>query len=146
MLQSRLGSFEGLTVADLFAGTGALGLEALSRGAATCLFVDSDRNAVAALQKNLARFGAESRGEIRSQGVEYAPPPARPRDILFLDPPYSSGLAQMALDRVCNAGWVAPGGYVSIETDGEELAVPARFEVETERRFGKARIALLRSS
>jgi 16S rRNA (guanine966-N2)-methyltransferase len=52
----------------------------------------------------------------------------------------------MALDRVCNAGWVAPGGYVSIETDGEELAVPARFEVETERRFGKARITLLRSS
>ena len=58
MLQSRVGSFEGLTVADLFAGTGALGLEALSRGAAHCLFVDTDRNAVASIQRNLASFGA----------------------------------------------------------------------------------------
>jgi 16S rRNA (guanine966-N2)-methyltransferase len=144
MLQSRLGTFDGLAVADLFAGTGALGLEALSRGAEHCLFVDNDRNAVAALQQNLARFGAGTRSDVKSQGVEHAPPPARPRDIVFMDPPYASGLAQMALDRICNAGWVAPGGFVSIETDGEKLATPPGFEVDAERRFGKARIHLLR--
>ncbi|HLL59018.1 MAG TPA: 16S rRNA (guanine(966)-N(2))-methyltransferase RsmD [Allosphingosinicella sp.] len=144
MLQSRLGSFEGLAVADLFAGTGALGLEALSRGAEHCLFVDNDRNAVAALQENLARFGAQTRGDIKSQSIEYSAPPARPRDIVFMDPPYASGLAQMALDRIGNSGWVAPGGFLSIETDGEKLALPSGFDVETERRFGKAHIHLLR--
>lgn len=144
MLQSRLGSFEGLRVADLFAGTGALGLEALSRGAAHCLFVDSDRNAIVSIQRNIAALGAAARADIRSQSLEYAPPPPAPCDVLFLDPPYSSGLAEMALRRVCNAGWVAPGGLVSLEYDRDPPAPPAGFPVEAERRFGKARILLLR--
>jgi 16S rRNA (guanine966-N2)-methyltransferase len=144
MLQSRVGSFEGLTVADLFAGTGALGLEALSRGAAHCLFIDTDRNAVASIQRNLASFGAAARGEVRSQGIEHVPAPSSPRDIVFLDPPYATGLAAMALDRVCNPAWVAAGGLVSLETDGDRLPAPAGFSVEAERRFGKAHILLLR--
>ena len=144
MLQSRIGSFEGLRVADLFAGSGALGLEALSRGAAYCLFLDNDRNAIAAIRRNLATFGAESRAEIRAQPVEHAPPPPGPCDILFLDPPYASGLAEMALARVCNPGWVAPGGFVSLETDGNRPPAPDGFAVETERRFGKGHILLLR--
>jgi 16S rRNA (guanine966-N2)-methyltransferase len=144
MLQSRVGSFQGLRIADLFAGTGALGLEALSRGAAHCLFLDSDRNAVASIQRNIAALGAASRADIRSQALEYAPPPAIPCDVLFLDPPYRTGLAEMALERVCNPAWVAPGGYVSLESDGQATVRPAGFEVEAERRFGKAHILLLR--
>jgi 16S rRNA (guanine966-N2)-methyltransferase len=144
MLQSRVGSFHGLHVADLFAGTGALGLEALSRGAAHCLFLDSDRNAVASIQRNVAALGAAARAEIRSQALEYASPPAIPCDVLFLDPPYRTGLAGMALERVCNPAWVAPGGYVSLESDGEASRKPGGFEVEAERRFGKAHILLLR--
>ena len=146
MLASRLGTFEGLQVADLFAGTGALGIEAMSRGAAHCTFVEKDRGAVAALQQNLARFSATSRADVKSQSVEHASAPARPCDLIFMDPPYATGLAAMALARICNPAWVAPSGLVSIETDGERLALPQGFEVEAERRYGKAHILLLRRS
>lgn len=144
MLQSRLGTFEGLRVADLFAGTGALGLEALSRGAAFCTFVDSDRNAIVALQRNLAAFDARERADVRSQAIEYAPPPPAPCDIVLMDPPYGTGLAETALARVANPGWVAPGGFVSIETAGEPLTLPPGFETAAERRFGKAYLTLFR--
>jgi 16S rRNA (guanine966-N2)-methyltransferase len=143
MLVSRLGSFEGLRAADLFAGTGALGLEALSRGARHCTFVDNDRDAAATIRRNLAIFGAESRSDVRAQGVEHAPPSPEPFDLVFLDPPYRTELAAMALGRLADPAWVAPGGLVSVETGGA-LAVPAAFAVETERRFGKAHIHLLR--
>ncbi len=144
MLQCRLGSFEGLRIADLFAGTGALGLEALSRGAVHCTFVDNDRNAIAVLQRNISSFGADARAEVRAQAVEYAPPPAAPCEVVFLDPPYRTGLAEMALKRVGNAAWIAAGGLLSLETAGERPEVPPGFELETERRFGKAHILLLR--
>ena len=144
MLASRLGSFDDLHAADLFAGTGALGLEALSRGAAHCTFVEKERAAAATLQQNIQRLGAATRAELRTQAVEYATPPARPCHLLFLDPPYDTGLAEMALSRICNAGWVAPGGFVSLETAGDRPPPPSGFAVETERRFGKAHILLLR--
>jgi 16S rRNA (guanine966-N2)-methyltransferase len=143
MLASRVGSFEGLAVADLFAGTGALGLEALSRGARQCLFVEHDRSALDTLRSNVDRFGVGERADVRSQGVEHVAPP-RPRDLVFLDPPYGKGLADMALARIADPAWVAPGGWVSVETAGEALAIPAAFTLETERRFGKAYIHLLR--
>jgi 16S rRNA (guanine966-N2)-methyltransferase len=144
MLQSRIGSFEGLRVADLFAGSGALGLEALSRGAAHCLFIDNHREAIASIRRNLETFGAEGRAEVRQHGVEHSPPPSAPFDILFLDPPYASGLAEMALARIANPGWSAPGGYLSLETDGRPPPPPNGFTIEAERRFGKAHILLLR--
>jgi 16S rRNA (guanine966-N2)-methyltransferase len=143
MLASRLGTFEGLRAADLFAGTGALGLEALSRGARHCLFIDNDREAAESIRRNLDRFGASARAEVRAQGVEHVPPPPEPCDLAFLDPPYKTELAAMALARLADPAWIAPGGLVSVET-GDALAVPAGFAVETERRFGKARITLLR--
>src|ERR687889_728011 len=71
MLASRLGTFEGLQVADLFAGTGALGLEALSRGAARCTFVENDRAALDILRRNIETLGAGERAEIRAQAVEH---------------------------------------------------------------------------
>lgn len=145
MLASRLGSFDGLHVADLFAGTGALGLEALSRGAHFCLFVDNEREAVASIRRNLERFGAADRGDVRASGVEHAPPPPRPCDLVFLDPPYKTELAAMALARLADPAWLAPGALVSVETAGA-LPVPTGFERETERRFGKAYIHLLRRS
>lgn len=146
MLQSRIGSFEGLRVADLFAGSGALGLEALSRGAAHCTFIDNDRNAIEAIRRNLSTFGATARADVRSQGIEHAPTPSAPFDILFLDPPYATGLAEMALTRIANPGWVAPDGFLSIETDRNRPPSPPGFAIEAERRFGKAYILLLRRS
>lgn len=144
MLASRLGSFEGLAVADLFAGTGALGLEALSRGARHCLFVENDRTALASLRRNLEALGAARRAEVSSEPIEYAAPPQAPRDLVLLDPPYAGGLAEMALNRVANAGWVAPGGIISLEHDGRRFTLPEGFALEAERRFGKAHILLLR--
>ena len=144
MLTSRIGSFEGLRVADLFAGSGALGLEALSRGAAHCTFGESDRQAVETLRRNLAKVGAGDRADVRAQSVEHAPPPVPLCDVLFIDPPYGSGLARIALDRA--AAWLAPGGWASLETNGEPLAIPAPLEAMAERRFGKAMITLLRRS
>lgn len=146
MLQSRLGSFEGLRVGDLFAGSGALGLEALSRGAAHCLFVEKERNAVEAIRRNVAAFGGGPRAEIRSQAVEFASPPSAPLDLLLLDPPYATGLAEMAVARVCNPAWLVPSALLSLETDGKPPAPPPGFALEAERRFGKAHILLLRST
>ncbi len=142
MLASRLGSFEELAVADLFAGTGALGLEALSRGAASCTFVEKDRTALDILKRNVERLGAGARADIRAQAVEHAPPPARLYDLILMDPPYGAGLAQPALDRA--AAWLAPGGWLSLELHGESPALPAGVELDTERRFGKATLKLIR--
>ncbi|MGE0179894.1 MAG: 16S rRNA (guanine(966)-N(2))-methyltransferase RsmD [Sphingomonas sp.] len=146
MLVSRLGSLEGLRVADLFAGSGALGLEALSRGAAHCLFVEKDRAAADMLRANVGAFGAADRAEIRVQPAEHAMPPALPCDLILADPPYSSGLAQAALDRIGDGGWLASGGWVGIETEGESLAFPPTLAPVVERRFGKALVTLLRAA
>lgn len=143
MLASRLGSFEGLAVADLFAGTGALGLEALSRGAAHCTFYEKDRAALDTLKRNLDKLGAAPRADLRAQPVEHALPPAAPCDLILMDPPYDLGLAQAALDRIGGGGWLAPGGWLSIETAGESLALPAGLRPEAERRFGKALVTIL---
>jgi 16S rRNA (guanine966-N2)-methyltransferase len=144
MLTSRIGSFEGLKVADLFAGTGALGLEALSRGAAHCTFVEKDRAALDALKRNIERLGAGERADIRGQTVEHVPAPPGPSDLIVMDPPYGAGLAQIALDRA--AAWLAPGGWISIELHGETLTLPPGLEAAAERRFGKARLILIRNA
>ena len=145
MLQSRLDSFEDLEVADLFAGTGALGLEALSRGAAHCTFVEKDRDALDMLRRNVDRLGAGDRADIRALAVEHARPPRRPCDLILADPPYGSGLAQQALDRIVGAGWVAPGGWISVELHGERLDLPSGLSRESERKFGRATMILIRS-
>src|ERR1700709_1624309 len=92
---SRVGSFEDLAVADLFAGSGALGLEALSRGAATCVFVEKDRAAVDALKANIAKLGAKA--DVRAQSVLALPPATKPYDLILMDPPYGTGAGAVAL-------------------------------------------------
>jgi 16S rRNA (guanine966-N2)-methyltransferase len=137
MLASRIGSFEGLNVADLFAGSGALGLEALSRGAAGCVFVENDRTAADAIRKNIAALGAA--GEVLPGSAEHVRLPA-PVDLAFLDPPYGSGLAAAALARLP----LAPGGWASVESRRDEAVEAEGFETDTIRIYGKARITLLR--
>ncbi len=145
MLSSRIGSFEGLRVADLFAGTGALGLEALSRGAAHCSFVEKDRSALAVLDANVDRLGARPRSEVHRATVEHQPAPSAPFDLVLIDPPYRTALAQAAIDRIASDDWLAPGAWVSVETSGEELKLAGPLRLEAERRFGKAVILLLRN-
>jgi len=145
MLVSRFGSFEGLTVADLFAGSGALGLEALSRGAAKCVFVEQDRAAIDALKANIAKLGVTA-AEVRQGSVLSLPRTAAPMDLVMMDPPYNSGAGAVALDKLSRLGWIGPATLVSIETSKSETIEVAGFDVEAQRDYGKARITLLRAS
>jgi len=142
MLTSRLGSFDGLAVADLFAGSGALGIEALSRGAATCLFVEQDRAALDALKANLAKLGV--RGDVRATSVMALGPAPAPLDVMMLDPPYGSGAGEVALDKLARLGWIGPATWVSIETAKPEEVTVAGFATDSTRVHGKARLTLLR--
>lgn len=143
MLQSRLGSFEDLNVADLFAGTGALGLEALSRGAARCTFAESDRAAVEALKKNVAKLGAEDRADVRQQDATRIA--GGPFHLVLLDPPYRTGLGQKALANLVAAGALAPGALASLETAKDEETDVAGLAVDSSRTYGKARLTLFRA-
>ncbi|HVF95280.1 MAG TPA: 16S rRNA (guanine(966)-N(2))-methyltransferase RsmD [Sphingomonas sp.] len=144
MLTSRLGSFDGLAVADLFAGSGALGIEALSRGAASCLFVEQDRAAVDALKANLAKLGA--RADVRAGSVMALGPAPAPLDLILMDPPYASGAGNVALDKLARLGWTSPATWISIETSKQEEIDLAGFTVDVTRVHGKARLTLLRAA
>ncbi len=143
MLVSRIGSFDGLRVADLFAGSGALGLEALSRGAVHSTFVENDAGAAAAIRRNADKLGAADRVQVR-QGSALALPPAELFDLVFADPPYAPGSGSAAADAVLKAGWLAPGGWLTIETARRDRVECEGFEIVTERDVGSARITLLR--
>ncbi|PAV70838.1 hypothetical protein WR25_23212 [Diploscapter pachys] len=144
MLTSRLGSFEGLAVADLFAGSGALGIEALSRGAASCLFVEQDGAALDALKANLAKLG--TRGDVRSGSVMALGPARAPLDLIMMDPPYGTGAGLVALDKLARLGWTNAATWVSIETARDEAVEVAGFAIDTSRVHGKARVTLLRAA
>jgi 16S rRNA (guanine966-N2)-methyltransferase len=143
MLVSRLGSFEDLRVADFFAGSGALGLEALSRGAAHCTFVEQDKPALDALRANIAKLGAS--GEVRAQSVLALPKVPQPFDLILMDPPYGTGAGSVALDKLSRHGWTGPATLISIETSKSETVAVKGFVVEAERTYGIARITLLRA-
>jgi 16S rRNA (guanine966-N2)-methyltransferase len=144
MLVSRIGAFEGLAVADLFAGSGALGLEALSRGAASCLFVENDAAALRALRTNIANLRAQALCEVRASSVLALGPAKAPLDLVLLDPPYGTGAGAVALDRLVRLGWIGEASWVSLETAADEEPKVKTLEAVAERRVGKARITLLR--
>ena len=146
MLVSRLGSFEALAVADLFAGSGALGLEALSRGAATCLFVEQDAAAIRSLRANIAALHAQDRSEVRAGSVLALGPAKAPLDLLLLDPPYASGAGAVALEKLYRLGWIGPASWISLETGHAEVVALKNFAVDAERKVGKAKITLLRAA
>jgi 16S rRNA (guanine966-N2)-methyltransferase len=142
MLTSRLGSFEGLRVLDGFAGTGALGLEALSRGAAHATFVERDATALAALKRNIAALKASA--DVLSTPIESLGPARSPCDLILLDPPYGEGLGTTALTRLAEQGWIAPHALISVET-GRKDVLETDLEVLAVRDHGKARLHLLRA-
>ena len=144
MLVSRLGTFEGLKVADLFAGSGALGIEALSRGAASCLFVEQDAAALRALRANIANLQAAPQSDVRAASVLALGPAPAPLDLILLDPPYGSGAGVVALEKLGRLGWIGPATWISLETALKEDAKVKGLEPESERKVGKARITLMR--
>jgi 16S rRNA (guanine966-N2)-methyltransferase len=142
MLASRFGSFEGLSVADLFAGSGALGFEALSRGAASCVFVEQDRAAADTLRANAEKLGI--RPDLRQASVLSLGPAREPVDLIMMDPPYGTGAGPVALDKLDRLGWVGPATWISIETARAEPVSVKGFAIDREALYGKARITLLR--
>src|SRR5690606_31984443 len=144
MLASRLGSFEELAVADLFAGSGALGLEALSRGAAQCLFVEQEEAALKAIRANIAALDARMRSELRAGSVMALGPAEAARDLGLLDPPYGTGAGAVALDRLLRLGWIGEATWVALETGADETVAVKGLSVDAERRVGKAKLTLLR--
>lgn len=141
MLASRLGTFEDLRVADLFAGSGALGLEALSRGAAHATFVENDAKAAAIIRQNAEKLGA-SMQILASSAL--ALPRAGPFDLVFADPPYASGSGTAAVRSVLDAGWLAPGGWMSVETSRKDSIDAGSLLIDATRDIGRARLTLLR--
>jgi 16S rRNA (guanine966-N2)-methyltransferase len=144
MLTSRLGSFEDLRVLDLFAGSGALGLEALSRGAAHCTFVEQDALALDALQTNISKLGAKDQSDVRKSSVLSLGTAIKSADIVLMDPPYLSGAGSVALDKLVRFGWFAPSAWISVETSIKENVEVKGFTVDTVRNVGKARLTFLR--
>ncbi len=140
---SRLGTLEGLRVLDCFAGTGALGFEALSRGAAYCTFVEADLAAARTLGANIEKLGAGPRSTIITARMESLGPAAAPVDLLMLDPPYGKDLATTALARLSAQGWLGPATLVSVETAKAEAFTASGFQNLADRIYGKARLHLL---
>jgi len=142
MLTSRLGDFSELQVLDLFAGSGALGLEALSRGASHCTFIEQDRDALKALEKNIATLDADA--DVRIGSVLGLGPARKQYDLILMDPPYDTGAGSIALSKLGRLGWFAPSAWIAIETSRKEEINVKGFDLETQRDSGKARIHLLR--
>ncbi len=133
----------GARVLDLFAGTGALGLEALSRGADRATFIENGRIALGLLRDNIARLGAEPRTAILPRDAT-RPGPGTPHDLVFLDPPYGKGLGEAALSAAQARGWIAPGALIVWEEAGP-VTPPGGLSALESRRFGKTTISLLRA-
>jgi 16S rRNA (guanine966-N2)-methyltransferase len=135
---------EGVHVLDAFAGTGAFGLEALSRGAAHATFMEQDRAALTALRGNVAGCRAGDRAAVLAADVLAAPAGA-PCGLVFLDPPYGRELVPRAVDRLRTMGWIADGALVVVETGRDEV-LPDLGTVLAERSHGAARLRVLNLS
>lgn len=135
----------GARVLDLFAGTGALGLEALSRGAAEVTFVDDGAKALALLKSNIAKMKAEGEARILRQDATRLGPNAGPGfGLVFLDPPYGKGLGERALAAAARGGWLAPGAVVVWE-EGTAPSVPEGFALADQRKYGDTIVTLVRA-
>jgi 16S rRNA (guanine966-N2)-methyltransferase len=135
-------------VLDLFAGTGALGLEALSRGAASCLFLDTDPSARAALMTNIEACSAQGITRVWKRDaacLDPMPPTANgPFDLIFVDPPYGKGFDVAALSGLAK-GWLGPEGIIMLERGrGEGALVSTDFEVVDTRDYGAAQVVFLK--
>jgi len=137
--------FADAVVLDAFAGTGALGLEALSRDAAEALFIEQDREALAILRQNIAALGEDAQARIIAGDATRPPRAPSACGLVFIDPPYRSGLAAPALAALDAAGWLMPGALAILELAArEELAPPTGFILLDERVYGAARLVFLR--
>ena len=130
-------------VLDVFAGSGALGLEALSRGAASAVFIDNDRAALAALDTNIAACRMAARARVLAADAT-RPPPGTPRTLIFIDPPYGQTLLAPTLAALDGAGWLAHDSVIAAELGRADPLPPIFGPPLVERRHGAARLAIWR--
>ena len=140
---------DGARVLDLFAGTGALGIEAVSRGAAFTLFVDNGAEARALLRNNVEALGLGGVTKVyRRDATDLGPAhPVEPFSLVFLDPPYSKGLADKALASLRDGGWLTPGALVVVEeAKAAQLKAPAGYEELQRRAYDDTEFVFLRAA
>ena len=143
ILESSHGDrLEGARVLDMFAGTGALGLEALSRGAGHVSFMENGRPAQKILRENIRICGAEEQVQVITRDARKPGPAPAPCSLIFLDPPYGKGLGEQALTAAQAAGWVAPGALIVWE-ESAGITPPDGIVLVDERRYGDTTIRLL---
>ena len=132
---------------DLFCGTGAVGLEAHSRGAHEVVLVDNDSEALRLARANIERIGAPASVRLLARDATRPGPAPHPFDLIFLDPPYRSGLADAALESLRRDGWLGVEARVMLElATTEDLELPHGYALERERRYGSAKFLFLRPS
>jgi len=135
---------EGARCLDLFAGTGALGIEALSRGAAECVFVERDRTLARVLRENLTRLKQENFRLIEGDALGALAATAQAFDIVFLDPPFTESLWEESAQRL-ERGWLHDGSWIYVESPLERAFVlPPNWQLHREGQAGAVRFALYR--
>lgn len=141
ILQSRVGSLEGLSVADIFAGTGAMGIEAVSRGAAKAWFVEKHEDSLELLRGNLEKIGIAGLVRVIAADARQLPKADEAFNILFLDPPYRRRLAEPTLTSLVECGWAGNESLVIVEiaTD-DRFDLPDGFRMVDERQQGNNRV------
>ena len=138
---------EGAQVLDVFCGTGALGLEALSNGAAHCVFIDHDRRSLDLARRNAQNLGVKNCQFIlhNAKSLKEHKDGLEPADLVFMDPPYGKGLAVPALAALDKKGWLAEGAVIVVEVEkGFADAIEGSFVMEDERVYGENRVLFLR--
>jgi 16S rRNA (guanine966-N2)-methyltransferase len=148
ILASRIGvHLDGVKVLDLFAGTGALGLEALSRGAQSAVFVDTGAESRGLIRDNIEAFGVAGvakllRRDATALGLAGT---MGPFDLVFLDPPYSKGLGELALGSLRDGAWLSPDATIVLEEASEtEIVLPSGFTLEDRREYGAAALHFIK--
>lgn len=134
----------GARVLDVFAGTGAFALEALSRGATSATLIDSEPASITLIHRNLKALDETAKARVIQTDATKPPRAPGPHDLIFLDPPYRSGLAGPALAALDAAGWLAPQALCIVEVGGREDCAPPGFAALDERRYGRAKLIFLR--
>jgi 16S rRNA (guanine966-N2)-methyltransferase len=135
----------GARVLDIFAGTGALGLEALSRGATHASFIENGKAALALLTRNIALMRAEAMTALhRKDATAPGPNPSAPFEVIFLDPPYGKAMGEAALNAALAGGWIAPGALIIWE-EGAAPTLPEGVTLEDQRKYGDTLVTIARA-
>lgn len=144
LAHGRYPPLEGARVADLFAGTGALGLEALSRGAAHAVFIEQARPSLKTLRDNIGTLGVENETDVLAVSATNLPTAKSPADFIFMDPPYRQGLVVPALSSLQANGWLSDSSVIICELASDEpLDVPHDLQVIDDRQQGQQRLLIL---